>query len=458
MSGARQLRCVGLARSFGGNRALDGVSFDLAGDERLRVVGANASGKTTLLNVLSGLLALDAGEIWLDEDRIDREAPQQRARRGIVRTFELDGLAAQLTAEDNVALGLWHGSLSDRRTRAREWLARFDLTEHASRLASELSVGQRRRVELARAFARLAELDGAGLALLDEPFRALDASARERVAEQIEAVLGRGSLILVEHFRDLAQRLTRSELWLKGGRIAQAAEEPAPPSEAPRPAPCASGALLLELQGIRAGYGVTEIVHGVDLMLHAGETVTLRGANGSGKTTLLRVAMGTLLPLRGTVSIFGARVRTPQARALKGVGYAPQGGLLAGHQTVAAHLQLASRVARWRGAPPDVWPAFQGAFPELEELCGRRAGDLSQGQKTLTALACAFATEPRVLIADEPFAGLAPELTRRALAFLEGVWTRADRATILVTHTETLERTRVVELVRGQLRVPGENL
>ncbi|EKT79508.1 branched-chain amino acid ABC transporter ATP-binding protein [Rhodococcus opacus M213] len=180
---------------------------------------------------------------------------------------------------------------------------------------------------------------------------------------------------------------------------------------------------MLELDDIRAGYGRTEVIHGVALTVPSDGVAAVMGHNGAGKTTLLRAAVGLIKVDSGRVLFDGEDVTAlrPSARVARGLAYVPQGQQSFGQLTTAENLQV---VADGRKRGKELVGEVLDLFPALRGLLDRRAGLLSGGQRQQLAIARALITEPKMLILDEPTEGIQPsvvaeiertivELTRR---------------------------------------------
>ncbi|MBJ8347796.1 urea ABC transporter ATP-binding subunit UrtE [Antrihabitans sp. YC2-6] len=166
---------------------------------------------------------------------------------------------------------------------------------------------------------------------------------------------------------------------------------------------------MLELIDVHAGYGRSEVVHGVSLAIPGDAVAAVMGHNGAGKTTLLRAVVGLLPVKNGKVLLDGEDVSKlrPSARVRRGMAYVPQGQQSFGQLTTAENLQL---VADGRKRGKALIEESLELFPALRGLLTRRAGLLSGGQRQQLAIARALITEPRLLILDEPTEGIQPNV------------------------------------------------
>jgi branched-chain amino acid transport system ATP-binding protein len=208
---------------------------------------------------------------------------------------------------------------------------------------------------------------------------------------------------------------------------------------------------MLRLQGIRAGYRRTQVLHGVDLVVPEGSAVGLLGANGAGKTTLLRVAAGLLAPTAGSVQLDGAPVERLRAhdRARRGLCLIPEGRAIFRQLTVRENLAMQ---AGGRAVDEAVDRAAT-TFPVLKERLDQPAGTLSGGQQQMLAVARALVTDPRVVLADELSVGLAPvvideifeavDVLRRAGVSLLIVEQYVDRVLAVADYVYVLHKGRV---------------
>jgi branched-chain amino acid transport system ATP-binding protein len=210
-----------------------------------------------------------------------------------------------------------------------------------------------------------------------------------------------------------------------------------------------AGPPVLELAGVRAAYGGIEVLHGVDLAVHAGEVVALLGANGAGKSTTVKVCAGLLRPTAGVVRVAGHDVTGAPSHELARIGVCtiPEGRGVFPNLTVRENLWMATQVG---GGLPELEDATYARFPRLGERRTQLAGTLSGGEQQMLALARALVTDPAVLLLDELSMGLAPivvqhlyEIVGRVAGegtsilvveqFARAVLGIADRAAIMVT-------------------------
>lgn len=177
----------------------------------------------------------------------------------------------------------------------------------------------------------------------------------------------------------------------------------------------------LALEGVHAGYGRLEVLHGIDLTVEPGTITTLLGANGSGKSTLLRAIAGVIRP-RGSITLFGSSIVGvgPEGILRRGASLVPEGRGTFPNLTVDENLRVGAttRSARTVAAHRDRW--FD-TFPRLRERRAQLAGTLSGGEQQMLAVARAMMSEPRLLLLDEPSMGLAPNITQQLFATLQQI-------------------------------------
>ncbi len=194
------LEVRGVSKSFGGLKALAQVSVALAPGEVLGLIGPNGAGKTTLFNVVAGVHRPDAGEVRFKGRAIDRLLPHERCRLGIARTFQITKPFPSLSALENAMVGGVFGhhgraTLAEGRGRAERALARVGLAGRAEALASSLTIGERKRLEMARALATDPEV-----LLLDEVVAGLSPPEVDEMMAAIRALNASGlTILMIEH-------------------------------------------------------------------------------------------------------------------------------------------------------------------------------------------------------------------------------------------------------------------
>jgi len=214
-----------VARSFGGVQAVRGVSLVVAPGERRLVIGPNGAGKSVFFSLLGGQHAPTAGRVLLEGEDVTRLSPQQRARRGLARTFQLNSLFPDLTVRENVRLAVqaatgtrWsvrsHGRGSALNRRTDELLEQWRLTGRAERTVSLLSYGERRRLEVILALAGQPKV-----LLLDEPTAGLTPEESTEMLEVVLALPTDVAIVMIEHDMAIANRFAERITVLAMGEV-----------------------------------------------------------------------------------------------------------------------------------------------------------------------------------------------------------------------------------------------
>ena len=234
------LTVSGVSKAFGGLQALSDISLQVHMGEIFGLIGPNGAGKTTLFNALTGLYPIDRGTICLkdghlNDTRLDGRKPHQVLQAGLARTFQNIRLFAEMTALENVLVGRHARTTSgvvgavlrlpstrreeaDSRERAHALLRRVGISQHAQRLAKNLSYGDQRRLEIARALATEPRL-----LALDEPAAGMNKAERTALRELLLQLQADGlTLLLIEHDVKLVMGLcTRLAVLDYGVKIAE---------------------------------------------------------------------------------------------------------------------------------------------------------------------------------------------------------------------------------------------
>lgn len=228
---------------------------------------------------------------------------------------------------------------------------------------------------------------------------------------------------------------------------------------------------LLEVQGLRAGYGPVPVLHGVDLAVDEGSNAVLLGLNGAGKSTTLMTLAGLLPTTGGTIHYDGRPLTgTPGARVRAGIVLVPEGRHVFPALTVKQNLRLGAWTIRrdTRRVRSNLHEVYQ-IFPRLEERADQTAGTLSGGEQQMLAIGRGMMSSPRLLLIDEASLGLSPKLTEQVFAAVKlinergttvlmveqnaGVLAQADTAFVMqqgrVTITGTGSQTLEDDVVRA---------
>jgi branched-chain amino acid transport system ATP-binding protein len=216
---------------------------------------------------------------------------------------------------------------------------------------------------------------------------------------------------------------------------------------------------VLRLAAVRAGYGTFQALFDVSLDVRAGEAVAVIGPNGAGKTTLMRVVSGMIRPTAGTIVMEGVDlVTTPAHRIVElGMAHVPESRRLFAGMTVEENLRMG-------GFMPAARPKFRQRldfvyelFPRLRERRHQRAGSMSGGEQQMCAIGRALMSEPRLLLLDEPSAGLAPVIVEMVFDLVKRI--RATGVTVLIVEQNVQQVLRVVDraylLKAGSIRASG---
>jgi branched-chain amino acid transport system ATP-binding protein len=204
---------------------------------------------------------------------------------------------------------------------------------------------------------------------------------------------------------------------------------------------------MLEVRGVRAGYGPINVLWDVDLRFAAGKVTTIIGPNGAGKTTLLRAIMGQVAVMQGEIALDGARVDGIDTWRMTqgGIALIPEGRMVFRDMSVAENLLLGAYPSRaLRDIDRRVDRAY-AMFPRLAERRTQMAGSLSGGEAQMLALARGLMSEPKLLLIDEPSLGLAPIVAQEIFALLARL--KAEGRTIVLVEQNTQRAVAIADQV-----------
>ena len=205
---------------------------------------------------------------------------------------------------------------------------------------------------------------------------------------------------------------------------------------------------LIAVEGLAAGYHKKTVLESVTFHVREGERIAVVGRNGAGKTTLLHTLLGVLPATSGTIAYQGRDLvrDSAQERVRSGIALVPQGGRVFANLTVLENLDLGSYVVRDPAATASGLELVYGMFPRLRERANQRAGTLSGGERQMLAIGRALMSRPKLLMLDEPSAGLAPIVVREMMEKIQQVST-ALGTTILMVEQNIREAFKIVERV-----------
>lgn len=447
MEGQR-LEVSNIFKSYGGVRALDGVSLVAEPGEVTALIGSNGSGKTTLLNVSCGFTKADSGTVTLGGRDVTGESAHRVAHLGIGRTFQTPTIPRGVPVREVVASGRYYAdhcgplpsilrlpkyraSRREDRREADAILEMLRLSHLAEEDATLLPLGTRRLVEVARALC-----GGASLLLLDEPASGLSDEEVRRLAALLAAVArAGGTVVVIEHNFEFVTNVADRVHVLHLGTLL-ASGHPAELSQDPRVVESYLGRSVddaderikarhrkvsdshddrpeLAVEHVSSGYGDIQVLRDVSINVKRGTISLVLGRNGAGKTSLLNTITGTLPTWDGAIRLDG-KVQgrnPPYRRAASGIALVQEGKRIFRHRTIRQNVLLGTYSQRMsRTERNALCESVLAEFPALASREGELAGGLSGGQQQMLAIAQALASKPKVLLLDEPSAGLAPAI------------------------------------------------
>ena len=216
---------------------------------------------------------------------------------------------------------------------------------------------------------------------------------------------------------------------------------------------------MLELRKVDAGYGSFQALFGVDLEVKAGEAVGVVGPNGAGKTTLMRVISGLIRPRSGSIDMQGIDVlATPPHRIVSlGIAHVPENRRLFPGLTVEDNLRMGAFMPEARARHDQRLAFVFDLFPRLKERRHQLAGTMSGGEQQMCAIGRALMSDPKLLLLDEPSAGLAPVVVQQVFELVKRI--RASGLTVLIVEQNVQQVLKVVDraylLEAGTIRASG---
>ena len=472
----------GIVKRFGGVPVLLGVEFDLRRGEVHALVGENGAGKSTLMKILGGVHRADAGEIWLDGQRLECASPREAARCGIALIHQELSLVPNMSVAENVMLGrepVTRWGRLDRRhmeREARRWLAELEVELDVRAPVEEFGIGMQQLIEIAKALSLQTRV-----LVMDEPTSALteqDAQRLFRIIGRLKAT-GVGVIYISHKLEEIYRVADRITVLRDGARIGTEAASRLPqarmiewmvgrrvdqffPSHGAR-----VGDELLRVEGFTLRSPVTgrPLFADVSLAVRAGEIVGLGGLMGSGGSYLLEAMFGRYGRVDGgRLWVAGREVDefSPAASLARGVALLTSDRKATGlvlplpvldNMTLASLRRLVTRgwLSR-RREQQAARPMVDRLRIRLQDLA-QEVSTLSGGNQQKVLFARWLLTDPRVFLLDEPTRGVDVGAKSEIYELMHR-WTEEGRAILLISSElpELLAMSdRIVVLHRGRV-------
>jgi ABC-2 type transport system ATP-binding protein len=472
----------GLTRTYarGRIRAVTDVSFDVDRGEVFGLIGPDGAGKTSLLQILAGVLRADRGAATVAGIDVLRDPEGVKDRIGYMPQGLGLNLYDTLTAAENIEFfrdlrRVPRAQYQDNRDRL---LGMTRLAPFLDRPAGKLSGGMRQKLALICTLIHLPDV-----LLLDEPTTGVDPISRRDFWTIVHTlVVSRGvTVMLTTSYMDEAERCHRVSLMHAGAFIASGTPDELGRSlggqtrrtleeifihhltrDLPAPAPASLGvpttadgvgAATVRAERLTCRFGDFTAVDEVSLEVRAGEIVGLLGPNGAGKTTFIKMLCGLQVPTAGTAIVAGHDVRRERARVRASIGYMSQRFSLYRDQTVRENLRLSAGLYGLDGAVATRRMDALLAWLGLTDVADRLPLALPLGLRQRLALASAILHEPRVLFLDEPTAGVDPLARRQFWSLVHGLAHQRGVGVLVSTHymDETVHCDRLGFMHQGRL-------
>ncbi|WP_245451053.1 sugar ABC transporter ATP-binding protein [Borborobacter arsenicus] len=449
------LQMAGIAKSFPGVRALDGVSFSVRRGEVHALVGENGAGKSTLMKILSGAYQSDRGVITFDGKVVALPTPSQMIGLGIAVIYQEFAQAPHLTVAENIFLhrlprtrfGLvdWKKASLD----ARGYMERLGFSVDPLARIDRLSVAQRQMVEIARALSRNAQL-----IVLDEPSAVLGDNELQKLFATIRSLQNEGvSFIYISHRLKEVFDISQTVTVLRDGKVVNStATRQMTTDELIRSMVGRSigdyfparnpkfGAVVLKVTGINRG----KILKDISLTLRGGEIVGICGLAGAGRSELLRAIIGADPIDNGRIELHGKEltIDTPRKAISLGIGFAPEDRKTDGLfllQSVSFNITISRLrdflsafrldLGKERKAAQDFAARLRVKTPDVDA----RIGNLSGGNQQKCVIAKQLNAKCDVLLVDEPTRGVDVGAKREIYELLVDLTERNGLAIVMVS-------------------------
>ncbi|HTP00907.1 MAG TPA: sugar ABC transporter ATP-binding protein [Anaerolineales bacterium] len=425
----------GISKSFPGVQALENVDFVLRRGEIHALVGENGAGKSTLIKVMTGVERPDRGTIRLGDKETVIRSPLEAQKLGITTVYQEVNLCPNLTVAENIMIGrqpMKLGSIDWKtmNARARDVLSGLDINLDVTRTLGSCSVAIQQMAAIARAL----EISAAKILILDEPTSSLDAHETQLLFGVMRKLRADGiGIIFITHFLDQVYEIADRTTVLRNGKLVGTYETASLPrlelitkmigrsldelDDVTRLKVSTSHHIKPEPLVHAQGLGRAGSIEPFDLELHEGEVVGLAGLLGSGRTEIAQLLFGADKPDTGTISMDGVQVEysSPVESIARGVALCPEDRKAAGivdDLTVRENIILAMQASLgWiKHLSLQEQYAIADKYIKLLNISTPSADqpvkNLSGGNQQKVILARWLATNPRLLILDEPTRGI----------------------------------------------------
>ncbi len=418
-----------ISKSYAGVHALKSASFELRAGEVHALIGENGAGKSTLIKIFTGALEADSGEFIVNETPVNTNSPQHARSLGIAAIYQQPALFPELTVAENIAFGMERKGLWSRiNWRSRRQIAENLLSQVGAKidpeaLASELSMPQQQLVEIARSLGAEAKI-----LIMDEPTASLSEEDTQNLFRVIRELRTRGvGIIYISHrLEELPLIADRVTVLRDGDTIATKQMADVDRNELIRlmvgrelsavfpKRPVSLGETVFELKNLSsAAAGVSNI----NLTIRSGEILGLAGLVGAGRTELARTIFGLTQVDEGEVLLnnLPLKIKNPSEAIAHGIAYVPEDRRRHGvvlELPISQNMTLSSLNKISNSGAINFASERELAKEYVEKLAVKTpaifatASTLSGGNQQKVALSRWLATEPKVLILDEPTQGI----------------------------------------------------
>ena len=495
------LVCRDVEVAYGNVQVLFGVDFDVEEGEIIALLGTNGAGKSTLLRAISGTTEATSGAIVFDGRDITHMPPHEITARAVIHMPGGRGVFPGLTVRENLLLGNWlNDDPAEVKTRMEDVYRIFPrLAERADTNASDLSGGEQQQLSLAQAF-----LCKPKLLMIDELSLGLAPAVVAELLEIVRGIRDSGvTIIVVEQSVNVALTIAEKAIFMEKGEVkffgrtddllsrpdilravyvkgtgalTDSASRAGRSQRDQRQLDLGSARPVLEVEGLEKRYGGITAVDGISLSLREGEVLGLIGPNGSGKTTTFDLISGYQIPDAGVVRFEGVDITemSPEERARRKLVRRFQDARLFPALTVfetllvALDQRLESKAAFFSAAGlPQARKAERRLRVRAEQLIellelgsyrDKFVKELSTGLRRIVDIACVLASEPRVLLLDEPSSGIAQREAESLAPLLRRIRFETGCSILIIEHDMSLISSVSDELValdRGRVLLRG---